>query len=240
MIKKNVFKLMDRLKIVREPINRNDRYGALYRSWGFVFTNLLKGAYYEFGLYKADTFIDSWHIYQQYVRWAKDQLSSPEEWRRETIREYAAYTHEFIGFDSFEGIPENNEQNKFFVKGTYAYSLQNVQKKCLQAGMPCRLTKGFFNEINPATITPMPKAVIANIDCDLYQSAKDALNLLKDKFQQGTILLMDDYNCFASANGEGERRVLKEFCQSDHRYDFEPWFPYHHVGQAFIIHVKGE
>jgi hypothetical protein len=42
-------------------------------------------------------------------------------------------------------------------------------------------------------------------------SACDALEIVKPKLQQGTILMMDDWNCFRADNNQGERRALRGF-----------------------------
>jgi hypothetical protein len=46
-------------------------------------------------------------------------------------------------------------------------------------------------------------------------SACDALEIVKPKLQQGTILMMDDWNCFRADNNQGERRALREFLQNN-------------------------
>lgn len=91
-------------------------------------------------------------------------------------------------------------------------------------------------QIDIATLQP---AAIVNIDSDLYVSAKDALNLVSPKLQQGSVLLMDDWNCFNASPEKGERKALREFLDGCPEIQAEPWFAYHYTGQAFIIHRKG-
>jgi len=76
--------------------------------------------------------------------------------------------------------------------------------------------KGLFSEVskqNATNIADLQTAAIANIDSDLYMSARDALEIVKPKMQQGTILLMDDWNCFRADINQGERRALREFLE---------------------------
>ncbi|MDO8571540.1 MAG: TylF/MycF/NovP-related O-methyltransferase [bacterium] len=229
--------LTEKRRFLSMPLHRNDRVGMLYRCWGYVFTNLLKGAYYEFGVYKGDTCIESWKAYSGLKKWVESQLSSPEAWRREALKEYAHYPHHFYGFDTFEGMPENDEKNSTFSKDSFFASLNEVERKCLEKKMEIRFFKGLFSDIPEETMNDLQPAVIVNIDSDLYFSARDALEKVKDKLQQGTVLLMDDYNCFSADNSQGERRALKEFCLKYPRIQFEPWFIYATVGQAFICHL---
>ena len=69
-------------------------------------------------------------------------------------------------------------------------------------------------------------------------SACDALEIVKPKLQQGTILMMDDWNCFRADNNQGERRALREFLENNSNIETESYFPYSHAGQAFIVHIK--
>ncbi len=231
-------RITERLQIVRNPINRNDRYGALYRSWGYVYTNLIKGGYYEFGLYQGEAFVNSWKINQLYRHWAKHQASSHEQWRREAISDFVDYQHPFYGFDSFEGIPTNTEGNVFFRQGTYAATEESVRHRCDRAAMNYQLHQGFFADVGNQVTSTLAKAAIVNVDCDLYISTVDALRLIAPKLQQGTVVLMDDYNCFSADNTQGERRAMKEFTLAHPAIEFEPWFAYQHVGQAFITHFR--
>ncbi|MDD5439163.1 MAG: macrocin O-methyltransferase [Candidatus Omnitrophica bacterium] len=231
-------RLLDKKDIVRFSVNRNDRTGMLYKSWGLVFTDLIKGAYYEFGLYKGASFITSWKEYSKFRKWAVAQTKSDEFWRRQNIKDYINYRHDFYGFDTFEGMPANNEGSVTFHEKSFAGSFDEVDKQCRKAGMRYRLFKGLFSAIPKEEVRALEPAAIVNIDSDLYGSAWDALAIVRDKLQQGTILLMDDYNCFSSSDACGERRALREFCEKNPAYRFEPWMPYHFVGQAFLCHVE--
>lgn len=242
LLKGKVSEFLDRLtekkQFISSPINRNDRVGMLHHCWGYAFTNLLKGAYYEFGVYQGSTLLESWKVYLNYRKWAESQLVSPEPWRRETMKGYIDYQHFFYGFDTFEGIPSNGEKNETFAKGTFLASLDAVKKKCLDKKMEVQLFKGLFSDIADESMADLQPAAIINIDSDLYASAKDALEKVRMKIQQGTILLLDDYNCFSADSAKGERRALKEFCAKYPQFRFEPWFVYSYVGQAFICHLN--
>ena len=80
-------RLTEKRQFLSLPLNRNDRVGMLHRCWGYVFTNLLKGAYYEFGVYQGATLLESWKTFLHYRKWAESQLASPEAWRRKTMKE---------------------------------------------------------------------------------------------------------------------------------------------------------
>ena len=48
LLKNKIVGLLDAMNIVRHPINRNDRMGALHKAWGFIFSNFIIGDYIEF------------------------------------------------------------------------------------------------------------------------------------------------------------------------------------------------
>ncbi len=238
MIKKTINEMLEKFQFVRGRLHRNDRLGMLERAWGFIFSNHIKGAYYEFGLYRGQSFLDSWQTYLRYRHWAESQHNSSEEWRRKAISDFRQFQAMFYGFDTFEGIPANDEGCVNYGGGTFKCSQNEIRILLENRKVSCQLFKGLFAEIDPNVLKPLELAAIINIDSDLYQSAKDALALVYPKIQQGTVLLMDEYNAFSADSSKGERRALLEFVNEHPDFEFEPWCPYHIVGQSFICHVK--
>lgn len=224
-------------------LNRNDREGALHRAWGHVFTSQIKGAYYEFGVYRGETFRKSYQVWQRYSKWQSRQLIEEEAWRREAAKSYADFKSGFYAFDSFKGIPENNEGNVTFDKGAFAFQFEDFERLNQAAGLvegdDLKYFQGFFSEImtnQGNDLMELQPAAIINLDCDLYSSARDALNIVGPKLIQGSVILADDWNTFAADRKSGERKALSEFLEEHSDIDFETWFTYQHVGQAFIVH----
>jgi len=231
-------KLRELLNINRGVSNRNDKASTFHWAWGYITTNQIKGEYIEFGTYQGNTFIESWRQWDYFQKWMEMQLKSSEKWRVDTFVDYYKYKPKFVGIDSFEGIPENNESEFYFSKGDFTASEILVEKNCLDAGMPrnqFQLIKSFYSDIPSETL--INKAALIHIDVDIYQSAIEALSLCKNIIQQGTVVLFDDYNCFSASNDKGERRALREFSEETGIF-FEPWFAYRNVGQAFLCHLK--
>ena len=227
-------------KLAGGHVNRNDRMGALFRSWGHIATNQIQGDYYEFGVFQGDSLVQSFQAWSDFKSWVNKQVGADAPaWRQEVWKEYSEFNPRFVGVDTFEGMPDNDESSTIFAKGTFQTSLELVEGKCESVGLSSpelTLVKGLFADTDKELIAP--KAAIINVDGDLYQSAVDALELVKDSIQQGTVLLMDDYNMFNAANDKGERRALLEFCERTD-IEIEPWFPYQFVGQAFLCHRLG-
>ena len=230
---------------VLQDINRNDKTGVLFRAWGHVFANHLAGGYYEFGVYQGDSFRASVHAYRTIARWYRAQLRSQEGWRRTTARIALDQSRPFYAFDTFAGMPDNDEGVAVWSPGFVACSLGEFRRRNHQAGIvesdTIRYVEGDFADVlrNQATLLgSLVPAAIVNIDCDLYKSACSALAIIAPKLRQGTVLLMDDWNGFHAAPDRGERRALHEFLAQHPDITMEPWFSYAYMGQAFLVHVR--
>tara|TARA_R110000868_G_scaffold153644_10_gene379178 strand:+ start:11404 stop:12126 length:723 start_codon:yes stop_codon:yes gene_type:complete len=239
VIKRYVREMFVEHGILIGDVHKNCRHGALHKAWGHVFTNHLRGEYVEFGVYHGGSFLESYAQFKKFKSWLSVQTKHEEEWRRKVASSYVDYRPEFIGLDSFEGMPENDEDNHTFSKGTFLSSYDSVESKCRSSfsdGLAgYQLIKGYFENVDPSIFKN--KIAILNIDSDLYESCAVALKLAKPQMQQGMVLLMDDYNAYNASNDQGERRALKEF-STETGYVFEKWFSYHYSGQAFLLTTK--
>lgn len=229
-------RLFESAGINRGALHRNDRTGALHRAWGHVFTNQIDGDYVEFGVYQGDSFVESHKQYRTFKRWLVGQTTSPEVWRREVAARYINSRPIFRGLDTFQGMPENAEENATFAHGTFMSSHADVRSKCLRAEMKdCDfvLYPGLFCDTGALLASDLKKICILNVDCDIYDSARDALRIAEPFLQIGSVVLLDDFNAFAADNRKGERRAFREFCDNSSK-KFEPWYPYMFSGQSFL------
>lgn len=163
----------------------------------YALKNNIGGHYYEFGLYQGYTF---YHAVKH----------SPS-------------IHHF-GFDSFEGMPENDEGGGFFAsrfKVTYRKVINNLLKNDAFSYKE-HLIKGYFSEsltseLQNELMNYRPGVVL--IDSDLYSSALEVLVFLKPLFQEGTIVIFDDWHSFGS--DAGEQAALKDYLGQNNEYSFE-------------------
>lgn len=103
-------------------------------------------------------------------------------------------------FDTFEGLPEDRKEHMsngtLAVNGTLAANgtLAEPGAKPPPIGRNIKLHKGLFNETIPLFLAqhPYTRLTFANIDCDLYTSTIDVLNLLYGRLQRGSILHFHD------------------------------------------------
>ena len=234
---KDLIKSLIGSRLARFNLHRNDAIGALYRAWLYVYASEMRGDYYEFGVHQGNSLAHSYRAYYYCSTQYRKNKVPPQA--IDVRKNYFDFQPDFYAFDTFEGMPENNE-GQFVHAGSFMTSVPIVKEMCRKAGLEgnkLQIRKGlfsdYFNQFQGGQKTP---ACIIHIDCDLYGSALDALKISKSLMQQGTVLLMDDYNLFAASNRAGERRALREFMQA-HQIEFEPWFAYGPASQAFFCHL---
>jgi O-methyltransferase len=162
-------------------------------------------------------------------------------------------------FDSFEGLPEYDsevDRSSYEIAGRNVWSdkMKFPDEFLRQFGQPHHLHireklseivraerifmhKGFYSETLKAP--PEAKAAIVHLDCDLYQSTLEVFEgLHRGKcFQDGTVLLFDDWNCNRGNPGFGQRRALQEFLASQSEFTATPWYTYGFNGAAHILHA---
>lgn len=105
-------------------------------------------------------------------------------------------------FDTFEGLPDPGEKDTGFSKGSYACSLEDVQKYLKD--LPIKFHKGLF----PASATPVQacRFSFVHLDVDLYQGTLDCLRFFYPRLSPGGILITHDY-----VSAEGVNLAFAEF-----------------------------
>lgn len=116
--------------------------------------------YLEFGVYRGRT-----------MRYWASHLTTPDA--------------RFIGFDSFEGLPEDWQSGA----GRGSFSV----------GTPPQISDprvsfqtGWFDETLSSFEPPPHDQLIVNLDCDLYSSTMCVLDWLAPRMQPGTLVYFDD------------------------------------------------
>lgn len=131
-----------------------------------------------------------------------------------------------VGFDSFEGLPEEWGP---FPRGAFAHPQPDVPNS--------QLVTGWFSDSLPAfdftTVTPLR---LVHIDCDLYTSTKTVLGHLGPYLIPGVCVVFDeflyDWPPHESRGGE-EQRAWREF--ADHTKI--SWEVIGHSGGAWAIRL---
>lgn len=124
--------------------------------------------YLEFGVFKGASF----------KKWV--QLNSHEQSR-------------FIGFDSFEGLPEDWEH----AFGKTDSKIFDIQGRVLDVNdTRASFRKGWFQDTLPKFLqqTRIESQLIVHIDSDLYSSSLYTLASLNSIMAPGTIIIFDEYS----------------------------------------------
>ena len=129
----------------------------------------------------------------------------------------------FFAFDSFQGLPESqgiDKQGHDFCEGKYSCSEADFRAKLVDRGVPLDkvvIVPGWFSDTCiDETIRnhAIKKAAVVHLDCDLYESTKQALNFITPLLTDGTILIFDDWYCFRGNPELGEQKAFTEWSLS--------------------------
>lgn len=216
-LKKTLKNQLDKYQYVNGNINRNDRMGALHKIWGHVFTNDIVGDYVEFGVYKGDSVIKSLNEHKKFYNWLLGKYKSDESWRRENAKNYKL--NQFPTFhclDTFDGMPDNDESDHEFKAKTFMSNLDLVKKdisKNNSLGIEVEYYKGLFSDNIEAFKQNIKdkNIAIANIDCDLMFSTRDALNMIKDNISIGSVIMFDIIMHFVVIIQKDKEQHLQNF-----------------------------
>jgi O-methyltransferase len=177
----------------------------------------------------------------------------------ETMREMLMIRNVHL-FDSFEGLPpfvSPVDANSYdvAVRGVWADNMCFPDDFIAALGEPVdrhihrglsevvsgdrvRIRRGYFSDTLKEPIGA--KAAVVHVDCDLYQSTREVFTRLYETgvFQDGCVLLFDDFNCFKASPYFGERRAFREFLAEQDRFEASPWFTYGFNGAAYFLHER--
>lgn len=158
----------------------SDRVPVRYHERNSVFEEALarvegqRPLYLEFGVWEGES-----------LRWWSSNLTNPGA--------------RFVGFDSFEGLPER--WNQFVDAGAFA-----VDAAPQFDDARISLEVGWFSDTLPEFKVPDHDQLIVNIDSDLYSSAVDVLTKLEPHLVPGTLIYFDEF-----ADRDHELRAFREF-----------------------------
>jgi O-methyltransferase len=172
------------------------------------------GDYLEFGVFRGDSLL------------CMDQA------RRE-----AGLSFRLFGFDSFEGLPELAPDDQGWTAGSFRSNYGSTRRRLTSNGIDWSrtvLVKGWFDE----TLTPelrdeheLVKASTIMIDCDLYSSAKTALEFSAPLIRDEAIIFFDDWDGGSglAERGEGEARAFGEFLAAHPEFTATEFDSYRHT-----------
>lgn len=126
-----------------------------------------------------------------------------------------------IGFDSFEGLPEDWRPG--FAKGKFALDPRKQHPNL--CGPQRMIVPGWFEDTAPKF--PFPELGLVHIDCDLYSSTVTALEAVTPYVGANTILVFDEYHSYPGAEDHEEAA-------------FEEWRSHYGVTVQELVRGTGE
>ena len=114
---------------------------------------------------------------------------------------------EVIGFDSFEGLPEDGPKKSGWPKGAFSTG-GNIP---VVSGV--KFYKGWFKDTLPQYLNDdggkCKDIALLHIDCDLYSSTTDVLNFLNNNIVAGTFIVFDEWHY-----GGNRNNILNSECHA--------------------------
>lgn len=183
----------------------------------------VRGDYLEFGMWKGGSMIAAYHFSKRF--------GSMSDMR-------------FFGFDSFEGIPSlsvNKREAKAFPPGSFSAGLAEVRRNLIDADVDMsrvELVPGWYSDtLNHETEEKFSLRAVAivNVDCDVYESTVPVLAFVEPYLVDGSIIIFDDWYCFANREKLGEQKAFKEWLKRSPHLKATPYKEFGWDGKAFII-----
>jgi SAM-dependent methyltransferase len=133
----------------------------------------------------------------------------------------ASYAPEkkFIGFDSFQGLPEDWERSEKSVYKAGHFALSELPSVAENV----ELVAGFFDASLPNWLEDNPGAIsFVHIDADLYSSTKFVLNQIQDRLVGSAIIVFDELSDWKDSGTypyweQGEWRAFREWLEETGR-----------------------
>jgi len=205
------------------PFDQGCRERFFLAATSFLYTNradrLVSGYYFEFGCHKGRTMRHCW---------------------RHTRHNF---DFTYVAFDSFEGLPdiEPIDRHVGWEPGSFSMAESDFVDVVLGAGMPgsrLETVKGVYAESLDDALAArlLPRqASIVYVDCDLYRSTVAVLDFIRPFLQVGTLIALDDWNCFFADPERGQRLAWREFRQANPELRFEPFYATHMMHSVVFV-----
>jgi hypothetical protein len=147
-----------------------NKFIQIYKIWGNVKLDSIKGDYIEFGVFKGKSLYHSYKTADKII---------PDASRL------------FWGLDSFEGFPVDNHD--FYIDQNFATSKELVEKNFKKFDN-VRIIDGYFEDsLIDEELQNINKISFAFIDCDIYESSEVAFKFIKNRLSNGAFVMIDDF-----------------------------------------------
>lgn len=222
------------MKTVMDFLKHYDiRWDMFMRALRYVNTEMVEGDILEFGCYTGRSLA----LLSCGDKETKDIVGGNPLFRR------------VVGFDSFQGLGENDHPNwpKGLFRDNHSFhpcvlpggraSPELVMKLFDVCGLPPPILEiGVFEDVLDSLLkSKYSKVSIVHIDCDLYESTLCVLKWIEELLSDGSIVLFDDWFNFRNNPFKGEQRAFNEFVNGECQLKFTDYGNYATFAKAFIV-----
>jgi O-methyltransferase len=143
-----------------------------------------------------------------------------------------------FGFDSFEGIPADEEG---WPEGEFASSLKATQRYLSECGVGfgrTTLVKGWYKDtLNEETKQRLglKKASLVMIDCDIYSASRAALFFCEPLIVDHAVILFDDWGWREEVGEVGQKEAFDELLGAFPELTAEPLPGYFKHARVFLV-----
>jgi O-methyltransferase len=248
---KNFFRPIRRLitKVAIEPSELNKHISkqvwhdtnAFRWASAYIVKNQISGDYLEFGVWKGNSFIES---YNQITNYSKMFFNVGLKSKK--------YDNPFLNikyhaFDSFDGLPETNSNTNpiQYFGGNYKAEDKVFLDNIASAGLDMSrvtTTKGWFTDtlnIKTAENIGLKDISIAYIDCDVYESTKDVLNFILPYIKTGTVLIFDDWFRNKGNSSHGVQGAVLDWLDQNKKITLQHFYNCDTRTALFIVEING-
>ena len=219
-------------------INNDMRTDAFKTCIRFINYEIVRGDVCEFGVYTGRSLASLSHLQNLYLT-NENRVNS----KNTPLRT-------FYGFDSWEGLPVDNECHPRWVEGLFKKNHSYHPTISAQQNVEPVHVIDFFHSMNlksPVLVKSsydqlvLPKELetiaLCHIDCDLYDSTKSVLNLIKSKLINGTIIMFDDWFNYKGDARRGEQHAFAEFLKDNPHIQADEFVRYATFCKAFVLTI---
>lgn len=145
-----------------------------------------------------------------------------------------------FGFDSFEGLPDITDAGDTVLhwhSGQFKSPYENTKKNLDDSGVDWNkvfLIKGWYSDTLTTALIKrhaIKNVSIIMVDCDLYSSAKQALDFCAPLIQKEAIIFFDDWESTEKLSDKniGEKKAFEEFLKKNKEFSAEEFGSYYHT-----------
>ena len=218
-------------------LQKDIRSDAFKKSIRFINYEIVEGDIIEFGVYSGRSLALLSYFHDLYYK------------NENKVNSKFRIDRKIYGLDSFEGLPDGEDHPRWYtnlfkknhsshpvIAKDIVITPEIIEQffESIELSKPV-IIKGFYNQIN---LDNIKKLALVHIDCDLYSSTKEALNLIKDKLCTGTVILFDDWFNFKADENMGEQKAFNEFLKNNKNIKAVEFLRYATFCKAFVL--KGE